>query len=669
MLASKSLRIAALMALLPVASPADVVVTHYEPIQQLHVSKTDSKTQSFQADAPQAFSTRFNFEALGERFEFELEINERVVATLPATSISERTQVYRGGLRGKPDSWARIVTFDGRPSGVFSDGVQMYAIESPGDSSLSIDAPVIYRFADAFIAPGTMSCDTGSLVGRASSVSKEITRASKAVMTVGPGALTEIVISTIGDFEFTSDKGGDVAAAAAIAARMNNVDGFYSEQVGVQITLKQPIEVHVDSDDPFTDTLDSGVLLDELSEYRLQTDFHKNAGLTHLWTGRDLEGTTVGVAWRGALCTDFFSAGLTEGTSGALIDSLIAAHEIGHNFNAQHDGEAGTSCPDETEDFIMSSSVSGSTTFSDCSIAVMQAEAAAASCVTALPTVDISILPVAEIGELLVGVATDIQFQVSSNGTLDADGVQTTILVPDNLTFDGASASTGSCSNGAGVVSCSLGSVAGLSEETVTLAVTPATAGNGALTATVSTTGNDERAGNNQVVSAYTIAAPVDLVASQPTAPDVLIDVSTTVSAVIENVSSIDASNVSASVVLENGIEAVSANWPVGTCTVTAQQIDCTANTLTAMSSSTLTITVTAVLSGRRDVTVTLASAEAEATPQNNSATGSVVVLNEEQKDDDSGSGSMHPILLLIGLLSAVITRRRKITTNGPTTA
>ena len=669
MFASKRLKIAALMALLPVATLAEVVVTHYEPIQQLHVSTTATKTQSFRADAPQPASTRLNFEALGERFELVLEVNERVAASLPAMSDNSRIQVYSGGLRDNPSSWARIVTFDGRPSGIFSDGVEMYAIESPGDSSLSIDAPVIYRFADVFIAPGTMSCDSDSLTGRASAVSKEITRASKAAMTLGPGALSEIVVSTIGDFEFTSDKGGDAAAAAAIAARMNNIDGYFSEQVGVQITVKQPIETHVDSDDPFTDTLESETLLDELSEYRLQTDVHNSAGLTHLWTGRDLAGTTVGIAWRGTLCSDFFGAGLSEGNGGALIDSLIAAHEIGHNFNAQHDGEPDTSCPDETADFIMSSSVSGSTTFSDCSIAVMQTDAAAASCVTALPTVDVSIVPTVAISELLLGVATDIQYQVSSNGTLDAGGVQTTILVPNNLTLDSTSASTGTCSSGAGVVDCDLGVLAGLSNETVTISVTPATVGNGALTATVSTTGSDERAGNNQVVSAYTIEAPVDLVARQPTAPDVLLDSSTTVSAVIENVSAIDATNVTANIVLENGIEAVAANWPVGTCTVTAQQIDCQANTLTAMSSSTLTITVSAVLRGRRDVTVTLASTEAEATPQNNSVTGAVIVTVETQKDEDSGSGSMHPILLLIGLLSVVVTRRRKITTNGPNTA
>ena len=669
MLASKSLKIAALALLLPAASMAEVVVSHFEPIRELRVVSTDTQSQSFDADARRTGATRLSFEALGQRFEFALATNERVAASVPVTSRNSGIQIYRGGLLNNADSWARIVTFDGRPSGIFSDGVEMYAIESPGDSSMSIDSPVVYRLANVFIAAGTMNCGTDRLVGRASSVSHEIMRSSKAAMAQGPGALSEILVSVVGDFEFTSARGGDAGAVAAIAARMNNVDGFFSEQIGVQITVKQPIETHADTDDPFTDTIESEDLLDELSEYRDQNGFHNTAGLTHLWTGRDLDGTTAGIAWRGALCDSYFSAGLSEANDGVFIDSLIAAHEIGHNFNAQHDGEPGTSCPDDTANFIMSASVNGSTTFSDCSIAVIQAEAAGAACVLPLPTVDVGIVPTVNVSDFLLGVSTDVQYQVSSNGLLDAGGVQANVLVPANLTLDNVAVSTGSCSAGAGVVNCDLGDLVGLSNETITLSVTPAAVGNGSLTATVSTTGSDERADNNQVVSAYSIEAPVDLIAREPTAPDVLLDSSTTVSAVIENVSARDATDVTANIVLENGIEAVSANWPVGTCTVTAQQVDCQATSLAAMSTSTLTINVNAVLRGRRDVTVTLASAEPEATPQDNSVTGDVLVTIEDQGNDDSGSGAMHPILLLIGLVSAFVARRRRIALNGPYTA
>ena len=133
MFASKSLKIAALTLLLPAASMAEVVVSHFEPVQQLHVVSTDTQSQSFDANAQRTGSARLSFDALGQRFEFALEVNDRVAASIPDGSSNARIQVYRGGLRGNAASWARIVTVDGQPSGIFSDGSEMYAIESPGD--------------------------------------------------------------------------------------------------------------------------------------------------------------------------------------------------------------------------------------------------------------------------------------------------------------------------------------------------------------------------------------------------------------------------------------------------------------------------------------------------------------------------------------------------------
>ena len=61
----------------------------------------------------------------------------------------------------------------------------------------------------------------------------------------------------------------------------------------------------------------------------------------------------MGVAYSSALCSTRFGAGLSEGNAGAMFDSLVAAHEIGHNFGAPHDGKAGSACESEMGDFIM----------------------------------------------------------------------------------------------------------------------------------------------------------------------------------------------------------------------------------------------------------------------------------------------------------------------------
>ncbi|MBT8100226.1 MAG: hypothetical protein KJO82_10765, partial [Gammaproteobacteria bacterium] len=611
---------------------------------------------SYAPQSAESAALALRFDALGKRFELQLETNDRVVGALSADAISEGLAVYRGQLAGVSNSWARIVVFEGMPRGLIWDGAEMFAIEAPGDSELAIDTPVMYRLSDTYIAPGTMSCGSDSLSGNATDILKTLQTAAKTAVARGPGAVSEITMSAIGDFEFTTAKGGDSNAAAAITTRLNNVDGYFSEQVGVQINV-QLIETHSNPLDPFGDTTNAGMLLDELSEYRLQTPAHNAEGVTHLYTGKTLDTTTVGIAWRGSLCDSYFSAGLSEGNSSVLIDSLIAAHEIGHNFGAEHDGQQGTSCADEVGQWIMSPSVSGIDRFSDCSIGVMQAEAAAASCVTALPTVDVGIVPVGQVSNVLLGASTNFEYTVSSNGTLDALAVMADFTLPSVLTLNSVSTTMGSCSSGAGTVSCDIGDLAGLSSSTVTITATPSSEGIGVMTAAVSTSSSDERPGNNQDVSQVTVDPAVDLVISTPTSSPVFIDAVTTVNATVNNVSTLDASDVALSITFENGLRPDSASWSVGSCSIDLQQVSCTASNFAAQSNSTLSITATGTSEGRKDVAISVSSTEADADPSNNSAQGEVRVVTENS-DSDEGGGAVHPFLLLM-LIGTLAMRRR----------
>ena len=203
----------------------------------------------------------------------------------------------------------------------------------------------------------------------------------------GPGAISEITVSTIGDFEFATTMGG--ASAAAIIARMNIVDGIYSEQLDVQIAVQTP-EIFTDANDPFSDTTVADELLGELADYRFDTIAHHSHGLTHLFTTRELDTSTVGIAYSGALCSRFAGAGLTQSDNGDTFDALIVAHEMGHNFGAPHDSQMGSACVAETEPFIMSPQINGSKQFSSCSITQMQDDIAAASCINQLPSVDMT---------------------------------------------------------------------------------------------------------------------------------------------------------------------------------------------------------------------------------------------------------------------------------------
>jgi uncharacterized repeat protein (TIGR01451 family) len=528
----------------------------------------------------------------------------------------------------------------------------LFAIEAPGDSAVQASSPIIYRLADTIIVPGTMSCGTDPLSGNGATVFGKLIGELGTAMAQGPGAVSEISIGAVGDFEFTSAQGGDAAAAAAITTRFNNVDGIYSQEIGVQINVPL-IDTFSGSADPFTDVTDASLLLDELVAYRQGTPAQNSLGLTHLYTGRNLDGSTVGIAFNGVLCRTNVGAGLSEGNGTATFDSLVAAHEIGHNFGAPHDGVPGA-CESEPQTFIMAPMLNGSSQFSQCTITIMQASAAAATaCVTALPTVDMTV-SLSQSATALLGTSPELAIDLSNNGASPAINVEVDITLPATVSFVSATPSSGSCTNGAGTVNCQLGDIPGVSGRTVTLTTTAAAVGVGTFDATV-VADFDERPGNNQDSVQLTINPAVNLVINTPAAAPVLLDQSTTISAVLENRSILDATGVILSISLNSGLQADSASWSIGSCTVAAQQIDCQTATFSSQSNSTLSIGVTGLTAGAQGYTVTLSSNEAEADPANNSVNSTVTV-----NDPNSGGGGTTglPFLLLLGWAS-FLTRRR----------
>ena len=648
----KYLPFVAILALSFTLNAAETFVSHYEPLHDLSVHAADQlRTNASRENKPAALS----FDALGKQFDLDLQANDRVLDALPANAAFAGVSVYRGHLRNNPDSWVRIVMFEGMPRGLVWDGEAMFAIEAPGDSAVNTSEAVIYRLADLNIVPGTMSCGAKSISGSAAKVYARMNAELETAFTKAQaaGAVSEIGMSVLGDSIFTAAQGGDSAAAAAITARFNNIDGYFSEQVGVQLNV-QRIDTFDSASDPFDNTLDSGELLDQLSEYRLQTPEHNSLGLTHLYTGRDFTTSTVGVAWRGALCDSYFSAGVSEGRAGLTTDSLIAAHEIGHNFGAEHDGQAGTSCESETDPYIMSPSVNGNDQFSACSIAVMQAEAAAASCVVALPAVDVGIRLLDQGSTVLLGANTVIEYEISVNGTVGVNDVVADFAIPAVLSLDSISTSSGSCSSGAGTASCAFGNLPGLSKHSVTMTTTPAVVGAGTLNASVTTSDSDERPVNDQDTLQLTVDPAVDLVVNSPATVAVFVDDSTTVTVNLENLSILDASSVSLSATLGSGLRPDTASWSIGTCTVAAQQIDCQAASFAAQSVASLSIAATATSTGTKNVSVSLSSAEADANTSDNSASGTVNVVSP-QSDDEGGGGATTPLFLLVLVLAAIV--------------
>ncbi|MFQ6007008.1 MAG: zinc-dependent metalloprotease family protein, partial [Woeseia sp.] len=597
---------------LPAAESGGVIVSHFEPLQKLSIQSVSlGASDRRSATAP----VSLGFDALGQSFDLRLEPNSVLLSGSALMALPGGIEVYRGRMAGKTESWARIVVFDGMPRGLIWDGRELYAIEAPGDSIVQTSSPIIYRLADTVLAPGSLSCATGSTGGNGAVTYQKLIGELGGAVSQGPGAVEEIDIGAVGDFEFTSAQGGDAAAAAAITARLNNVDGIYSQQLGVQINVPV-IDTFSVTADPFSDTTDAATLLGEVADYRETTPAQRSLGLTHLYTGRALAGSTVGIAFTSELCSPRFGAGLSEGRGTATFDSLIAAHEIGHNFGAPHDGVPGSACETEPLTFIMAPSINGSNQFSQCSITQMSDDIAAAACITALPTVDLTVALNGQAPTILLGNFATLTFDINNRGTVQATNVQADITLPGNVSFVSASASSGSCTEGAGTVTCVLGDVPGTSGQTVTVSTLTTAVGIGTFNASV-TADFDERPGNNQDSVQLTVDPAVDLIVNAPAAARITLNGSTTISARLENRSALDASGVTVGVSLGTGLRADSANWSIGSCTVTAQQVDCQTASFANLSTSIVNLGVTGLTAGVRTYSITLSSTEADTDPAN----------------------------------------------------
>lgn len=638
-----------------------ITLSHYENLERLELADTRDDVSAGDSQKLAADGISMSFDAHGRSFALLLQPNARLIGAMSPELRAAGVMPYTGEFAGIPGSWARIVVAGGVPSGLLFDGKEYFAIDRPGDSLVDAPGPVSYRLADLVIAPGALGCATGSGATTAASAMQAVI--GDVSVAEAPGAITEIDIGAVGDFEFSAALGA--GAEAAIVDRLNRVDGIYSEQIGVQINVPL-IEIYADAADPFdtpadgvTGETDPSALLQELRDYRFGSTAQDAMGLTHLYTGRDLTGSTVGMAFNDVLCDSGWGSGLTEGTSNATLDSLVAAHEIGHNFGAEHDGEAGSSCQDVTGDWVMSPSVTGTDRFSACSIAIMEASASVAACVTALPSTDISVAFSQSSSSVLLTNQVEFALDVTNRGTEDATSVVAAVSLPANVMLASATGSSATCTEASGTVVCEVGTVAGGVTATIDFVTDTVTPGAGSYDAVV-TADADDRPGNNADSMSLTVDPAVSLTFSLPASVQVTESASTSVNATLENLSPLAATGVTLNIQLNSGLQANSASWSIGSCVVAAQQVDCEAAQFDAQSSATLTLNVTGVTKGNRNYTVSLASAEADADPSDNTAQGTVRVVAEGGSDGGGSTGWLFLTLLgLVSLLAAPAGRSR----------
>lgn len=551
-------------------------------------------------------STTTQFDAYGRRFELKLADNDRVLSKLGATRKSELAtyRLVRGTVDGSPGSWVRLLQSPQGVEGAIWDGHELYTVTRYDQVAASLTTPldaapgqtVVYRLSDVHDALPQNFCASDAVPADAQVNGLDQYRAVMQELQVEFQASSvnrQLEISLIGDGALQAS---ETDPTGAMLARLNIVEGIFSEQLGLLI-LATDVRLTAAGADPFTSTK-GATLLDQLASYRSSTPAVRARGIAHLVTGKDLDGTTAGIAYVGTVCSAERGVSLSMSSYGTTISALIMAHELGHNLGANHDGEAGTACASVGGGFIMAPAVSGFATFSSCSLNVIQQTIEKAACITPAEFADVAI----DAGTTRVsgegGVPFAVPFVVKSGGNLDAENVVATITLPalNGYVLDSAASSAGACAVSGMTATCDLGTMTIATQHTITLNAHGTTAQNFSVQASV-TSSNDKVTSNNTRQLPVSIRSGIDAaVTLSASTAEADVGVPFEIYADVSSLRAMALSNATLSVNVNQIV--TSASMPGATCNTSAFSVTCSIATLPAGATRRLTIESTTSTAG-----------------------------------------------------------------------
>lgn len=192
--------------------------------------------------------------------------------------------------------------------------------------------------------------------------------------------LFETEVALDADFEYYQLNGSDVAATIAdMESIMNATNLIYIRDANITHTIVFNL-VRTDVNDPYTLT-GAG---DRLNQFRTEWNTNQTGvarDVAHFFTGFDVDGNVIGVAWLSVICSPDFGYGLSQSrfTGNFAARVALTAHELGHNWSVNH-------CNQDSDCAIMCSGLGGCsgviTEFNPRSIAAMRSHRDSRSCLT-----------------------------------------------------------------------------------------------------------------------------------------------------------------------------------------------------------------------------------------------------------------------------------------------
>lgn len=168
----------------------------------------------------------------------------------------------------------------------------------------------------------------------------------------------QVDLAIASDNSMINKYGSTGAVSDHNVAVINDVEGDYTGNFNHDLQFNIVTQYFPGGNDPWSASTDAGTVLDSFRAWGENNGFGVTYDIGELWTNRDFDGGTIGIAYLNGVCNSVKYHCLQDFSSDTDYLRCMTSHEIGHNFSAQHDGN----CP--PGNYIMCPFVSHSTEWS-----------------------------------------------------------------------------------------------------------------------------------------------------------------------------------------------------------------------------------------------------------------------------------------------------------------
>jgi len=277
----------------------------------------------------------------------------------------QRPKTYYGYLPNNLNSEIALTIADNFIYGFIYDGADSYFIQPEKDWLGDSERYVIYNEKDAKENPNVSCGVTAAHNHKKEDTNPQYDPENESCLKA-PYAIAN-------DYSIFAKYGSTTNVMNRNIAVVNNVNvnyrGFFSSDIELQIVQQVIITSSVGN--PWTSSTDPYVLLPDFTNWG-PTGFSQSYADASLWSNRDFDGATVGLAYVGTVCGAYRYNVLQDYTSNATSIRVLTAHELGHNFGASHDASGAP--------YIMAPSVGNATSWSSASINSINNLLASVSC-------------------------------------------------------------------------------------------------------------------------------------------------------------------------------------------------------------------------------------------------------------------------------------------------